>query len=1033
MPFQPQNITRENVLAAANRISSQKIKLKKSTKFDVIIDGEVYPAKDILRYAHEEMNGERIWNITGGEPTNHYLRELGFEIVEKATDKVLKMVSKYKNRLKTAGLNDEIYKWKLIKKYRGRPNIKASDLADEIKQTDFSNLIYHLSKAVLVHLASDRPTETRECFEALFDEEIPLIKRVKQFNKNTLSVYRELNPDQNHHQDERAIAAYLCYHNPDKYPIYKSSIYNYYCQLIGEKTAKTREKYVHYIELLKDFVSLYIENDKELLELVEKQKDKDCYDDPNLLLLAQNILYESSINRTPETRYWAVEHNPLIYNQQTLENLFDKSFWETGFPPSDDPICLNLFQQMEEGDYVVVKSTDDSNFMQIKGLGIINQEINPENGTFDVDWLIKSQIYEGPIPIDGENWQYPILEVSKESDIKKIFMNKLNGTSENIVNKRYWLYSPGKNAFKWEEFYEKGIMALGWEELGDLTQYETRDEIRDKLISAYGGKGSKKNDVSANDDFINRVNIGDVILVKKGRGELLGYGIVDSDYYFDTNRDNFKSCRQVDWKTKGNWKLDHSLVLKTLTDITKYSSEHAEYEKYYERLMAVIEGGYKEMLKQESNQYPLNQILFGPPGTGKTYNSINHALAIIEGKELEELETESEENRQEVLGRYKTLVESGQIVFTTFHQSMSYEDFVEGIKPVEVEGDLQYEVKEGLFKVISENAELNYRRSKESVALLPFSEVWNNFLEPLTEGEYIQVKMKKSSYHITDVNDRTIFFDKDTGNSKHTMNVGTLKNMYLARKNEIIKGGMQSYYEPLLQMLLERGETSTTAAEDKYVMIIDEINRGNIAQIFGELITLLESDKRIGAKEEITVSLPYSKQKNFGVPSNLYIIGTMNTADRSVEALDTALRRRFSFIEMPPNYELSQLENEVAGISLLTILETINGRIEKLLDKDHLIGHSYFLSVDDLEGLKNVFQRNIVPLLQEYFYGDMAKIGLVLGEAFFEKQNNGDNIKFANFSHDAIDDLNARQVLQLRHYWKDGEFEQAIKDLVNPE
>lgn len=599
---------------------------------------------------------------------------------------------------------------------------------------------------------------------------------------------------------------------------------------------------------------------------------------------------------------------------------------------------------------------------------------------------------------------------------------------------KYWLFAPGHGADMWDEFFDNEIMALGWDELGNLKQYKTRGEIRDKLIGAYGGKGSKKNDVSANDDFINKVKIGDIIIAKKGRGELLGYGIVDSDYYFDENRDDFKSCRKVDWKIKGIWKVDHNLVLKTLTDITKYASEHTEYEKYYERLMATINGEYKPIINIKEHQicYPLNQILFGPPGTGKTYNSINHALAIIEEKELEELETESEENRVEVLRRYKAFVDSGQIVFTTFHQSMCYEDFIEGIKPVELDYQLSYELKKGIFKTIAENARNNYRNYKKQSVKISFEEAWNSFLEPLVEGETVNVQMKKSAYEITHVTDKTIFFDKESGDSKHSLSVNTLKAMYNDGENNLIKGGLQPYYEPLLNELLQRSEVSKKENLKNYVLIIDEINRGNIAQIFGELITLIEKDKRLGAKEELTVTLPYSKQKDFGVPSNLYIVGTMNTADRSVEALDTALRRRFSFVEMPPNYELSQLENEVAGHSLIEILETINGRIEKLLNKDHLIGHSYFLSVEDLDGLQNVFQHNLIPLLQEYFYGDMAKIGLVLGEAFFEKQQNGDNIKFAKFKHDAIDDLEERHVIRLKQYWKPGEFEQAIQELVNP-
>ncbi len=544
---------------------------------------------------------------------------------------------------------------------------------------------------------------------------------------------------------------------------------------------------------------------------------------------------------------------------------------------------------------------------------------------------------------------------------------------------------------------------------------------------------SKKNDSTACEEFANVISIGDIVFVKSKQKELIGYGIVKSDYEYKQEKAEYKHCRDVDWKLKGAWPTDFNLVQKTLTDVTKYKTDNPNYKLYSEELMAIINGEYKPKDKITKVEYPLNQILFGPPGTGKTYNSINHALAIIENKTLEDLETEIEVNREVVLKRYRSYVEVGQILFTTFHQSMCYEDFIEGIKPIEVDDQLNYELKDGIFKTISENALSNFKSFKKQTVKKPFDEVWINFLKPLNDGLRISMKMKKSLFDITHVNDKTIFFDKNTGDSNHTLSINTLKAMYNEGANNIIKGGLQPYYEPLLNELLKGAEQTKNEDLKNFVLIIDEINRGNVSQIFGELITLIEKDKRLGDGEELTVTLPYSKKKGFGVPSNLYIIGTMNTADRSVEALDTALRRRFTFIEMPPDYDISNLDTEmIEGISLKNILQTINNRIEKLLDKDHLIGHSYFLNVDDLEGLKKVFQHNIIPLLQEYFYGDFAKIGLVLGEAFFEQGTLTDNVKFAKFKHDAIDDLNARSVIKLKRYWKEGEFNQAITALVNP-
>ena len=412
--------------------------------------------------------------------------------------------------------------------------------------------------------------------------------------------------------------------------------------------------------------------------------------------------------------------------------------------------------------------------------------------------------------------------------------------------------------------------------------------------------------------------------------------------------------------------------------------------------------------------HPLNQILFGCPGSGKTYSTKKLAVEIIEGRQLED--------RDEILKLYDKYYELKQIRFTTFHQSLGYEDFIEGIKPKTIDHKVIYEVEDGIFTKIASKAQDNWLNSQSTKTNhISFENALEKLKDEWEEDNNIKfpLKTKGSDFTIISFNEKNLRFRKASGGTAHTLSFKTMKELFYGERNHT-NHGVGIYYPSIIDKLNSYSDdTITTKTLECYVLIMDEINRGIISSIFGELITLIEDDKRLGSKESIEVILPYSKE-NFGVPPNLYLIGTMNTADRSVEALDTALRRRFSFTEMKSDPKVLLTAHENGGtipetnINLISLLETINKRIELLVDKDHQIGHSYFISVNTLPDLRYTFKNKIIPLLEEYFYGDFGKIGLVLGDRFVSASAAHENKKIlANFKgYDDVDFLTDKKIYE---------------------
>jgi 5-methylcytosine-specific restriction enzyme B len=460
----------------------------------------------------------------------------------------------------------------------------------------------------------------------------------------------------------------------------------------------------------------------------------------------------------------------------------------------------------------------------------------------------------------------------------------------------------------------------------------------------------------------------------------------------------------------------------------------------------------------ETDQYvaqPTNLIFYGPPGTGKTYATAVEAIRLC-GVPVPE-------NREELMAAYRRLSDAGRIEFVTFHQSISYEDFIEGLRPTQAveDGTAGFELKpeQGVFRRIARRAETStgpgdtafsigdrqvFKMSIGAVAnpddahlfeeaitggytLLGFDDIdWSgdrfadrnaiieavrghgpsdqgepnamsgrvqmpfifrNWVKP---GDIVVVSKGNTLFRaIGEVKGEYQFVPRDGGDYGHRRAVRWLwvdrmgvpvseiyalnfsqKSIYLLTDADL--------NVPALERYIASQQNTGTGAPEPFVLIIDEINRANISKVFGELITLLEPDKRIGQPNGLKVRLPYSGDM-FGVPENLHVIATMNTADRSIALLDTALRRRFEFRELMPE---ASLLGTVDGIDLATLLATLNERIEYLFDREHQIGHAYFIRCQSRADVDEVMRHKVIPLLAEYFYEDWAKVAAVLGDAY---------------------------------------------------
>lgn len=455
---------------------------------------------------------------------------------------------------------------------------------------------------------------------------------------------------------------------------------------------------------------------------------------------------------------------------------------------------------------------------------------------------------------------------TKLKDFKELSFEAWKCSNDDDVDTiHYWLYSPGDGASCWDEFYDAGIMGIGWDEIGDLSAFNSKSKMKQAMKDKINPAKSYKNDAHATWQFVNEMKPGDIVFARKGMHQIIGRGVVESDYEFDSSRSQYRNIRNVNWTNKGEWQHPGQAVMKTLTDITAYTDYVTKLNALFQDdpvepmeidLKPYDEDMFLEEVYMEKPKYDTlvalvakkkNVILQGAPGVGKTFAAKRLAYSIMGVKD------------------------PSRVMMVQFHQSYSYEDFIMGFRPTQEGG---FELKRGAFYDFCKSAE-------------------------------------------EDDVDKPYFF------------------------------------------------------------IIDEINRGNLSKIFGELFMLIESDKR-----GIELKLLYADEK-FSVPKNVYIIGMMNTADRSLAMMDYALRRRFAFFNLEPGFNTKgfrayrdSLQSEKFN-RLIDMVEALNVAIveDESLGEGFCIGHSFFCELKETSDrtLSGIIEFELAPLLKEYWFDEPSK------------------------------------------------------------
>ena len=877
-------------------------------------------------------------------------------------DKLAKIIAEYKKDFPNRW-PDERYKWEAVKCFQDNWDINASDFVEMFaKATEKTGNLLASSRfypyAVIYDFAKKEPETLRSMFTNLYNETRPLEDRIEEFQKTSDSLREKFSSVDhligNHYQNDNVISTYLWLRYPDKYYIYKYSEYKEVIKILSSDTIFKKGKKAN-ISIgfnLYDEICGFLNKDTELRNMLKQVMTDDCYPDDLLKTLTIDVGFYISRKEIESDDWFPRDYSPNL-TITDWQNLLDNPniFYK------EDLEIMKRFKDMG----------DAATCLQLaKKYGEIAQTYNIRS-TKLAKRIAKHT--KCPIPYgenDNSKW-WPILYLGKDADKN----------------------DEGTYVWKLRDELSKAL-----------------DKIDLSSISLYA-----KSEEDTKMKQMKNIPLNQILYGPPGTGKT--YNTVIKAMEIITFEELFRDwflkiyCLNNDVASKEKVLNDYISSLIKINDehlVSKSIFQFYELQEYLKAKNEILNSDYiqKDPVKNNKNSY------------------YQHSLRRYE-EFLEWLSQDRYDKIKEKFEEYKSL---GRIEFITFHQSYSYEEFVEGIKP-EVSGDtkeIEYNVKPGIFRTICEKASTptvlqNKWNIDSDVSIwkvslggtydnpirkdcfennrirIGWDAYGENYEDKATEGkrslDAFYQKMKKGDIVLSCYTNRIIdgigiiegdpVFDSSLSEYKRTRKVNWIvKNIKedIFNINDGTTMTLSAVYKlkiplnKIVEILHKYNAQAPVTQENdkKFVLIIDEINRGNISKIFGELITLIEEDKR----SNLSVRLPYSAQL-FTVPKNLYIIGTMNTADRSIAAIDIALRRRFTFIPKMPNVNL--VPNK---FNMKEAFENLNKKIRILLDEDHQIGHSYFMNIETILDLKETWANKIIPLLNEYFYGDWTKLKLLI-------------------------------------------------------